>query len=230
MDGAFLPRVADDILKQYPDYRALSVLARNFHVTEGQAISNETPTPPPWMDAHVEAWRNAFRRFGANPKKTPSSLESLWKRLQTRGELPTINPVVDLYNALSIRFGAPFGGEDADRYAGIPQLGFAFGAETFDTARDGVSLVEHPEPGEVIWRDDDGVTCRRWNWRQCRRTGLSSASNTLWFVIDRLSPMPIDELRRAGETLVEDLRRMCPTIETSISLLEPEASYSVSNR
>jgi DNA/RNA-binding domain of Phe-tRNA-synthetase-like protein len=33
--------------------------------------------------------------------------------------------------------------------------------------------MDQPEPGEVIWRDDDGVTCRCWNWRQCVRTRIT---------------------------------------------------------
>ena len=221
MTGAFQPRIADEVWRRYPDYRALSVTARGFSVQAEAHFKPDTLTPSSWMDAHLEAWRAAFRGFGANPKKTPSSVESLWKRLQRDGILPRIDPVVDLYNTLSIRFGAPFGGEDVDLYAGSPRLGFASGSENFDTARNGVPVIEKPEKGEIVWYDDDGVTCRRWNWRQCRRTALSGASRNLWFVIDRLSPMPLDELRHAGEALVNGLREICPEVETSLSLLEP---------
>ena len=218
--GAVFPVVADEIWQRYPEYRAVSITIRGFRAPV-ESVRASPPMPPNWLDGHMEAWREAFRGFGANPKKTPGSLEALWKRQQKSGDLPTINPMVDLYNQLSIRFGAPFGGEDLDRYDGPPHLGFANGSEEFDTARDGAPSVEHPDPGEVIWRDQKGVTCRRWNWRQCRRTALSEASENLWFVIDRLSPMPVGELERAGEALVIGIRQMCPDVETSISLLEP---------
>jgi DNA/RNA-binding domain of Phe-tRNA-synthetase-like protein len=221
MNGVFVPFVAPDVWARYPDYRAFSVMVQNFRTAEGQVLQYEKPAPPQWMEGHLEAWRNVFRGFGANPKKTPCSVEALWRRFQKTGTIPTIDPVVDLYNALSIRFGAPFGGEDAERYAGAPQLGFASGTESFDTVRDGAPVLEHPEPGEVIWRDEVGVTCRKWNWRQCRRTALRPESTVLWFVIDRLSPMPIDELKRAGDALVKELRAVCPGVETSMSLLEP---------
>lgn len=39
--------------------------------------------------------------------------------------------------------------------------------------------VEHPRPGEVIWRDDAGVTCRQWNWRQCTRTRITPIASWL---------------------------------------------------
>lgn len=220
MSSEFQPRVDAAIWTRRPDYRALSIIARGF------SIQTLPPTqgslqPPAWMDEHLEAWRAAFRGFGANPRKTPSSFEALWKRLQRDGALPQIDPVVDLYNAVSIRYALPAGGEDIDLYAGSPRLGVATGAETFDTARNGESVLETPEPGEVIWFDDHGVTCRRWNWRQCRRTGLTGASRNLWFVLDRLAPMPLEELWRAGSDLTDGLRQMSPGVEITTSILEP---------
>jgi DNA/RNA-binding domain of Phe-tRNA-synthetase-like protein len=179
------------------------------------------PQAPVWMADHLEAWRGAFRAFGANPKKTPCSVEALWKRLEKNGSLPAINPVVDLYNALSIRFGACFGGEDLDRYLGLPRLLFACGDEPFDTVRDGAPMNDPPDAGEVVWRDDACVTCRRWNWRQCKRTAIAQSSRNLWFIIDRLPPMPVEELARAGEELVFGLSRICPSITHSIQWVEP---------
>ena len=217
----FAPSVDPAIWQRYPEYRALSVVVRGFRA----ASPPDLPPlqPPAWMADHLEAWRAAFRAFGANPKKTPCSVEALWKRVEKNGGLPAIDPVVDLYNALSIRFGAPFGGEDLDRYEGLPRLTIATGGEPFDTVRDGAAVTEHPEPGEVVWRDERGVTCRRWNWRQCKRTALTSEARNLWFIIDRLPPMPVAELLRSGEELVAGLARISPGIAHSITLLEPAA-------
>jgi DNA/RNA-binding domain of Phe-tRNA-synthetase-like protein len=213
--------VDPEIWRRYPEYRALSVAVRDFGPADSGAIAMPAPQPPAWMTEHLEAWRAAFRAFGANPKKTPCSVEALWKRVEKSGSLPSIDPVVDLYNGLSVRFGACFGGEDADRYAGVPRLVLARGDEPFDTVRDGASVIEHPAAGEIVWRDDRGVTCRRWNWRQCKRTALDRDSRNLWFIIDRLPPMPIAELVRAGEELVAGLARVSPGIRHSIDLLEP---------
>src|ERR1039457_2281522 len=166
----FLPIVDPGIWQRYPEYRALSVVVRDFQPADSAAIPILPLQPPVWMMEHLEAWRGAFRAFGANPKKTPCSVEALWKRVEKSGSLPSIDPVVDLYNALSIRFGACFGGEDVDRYGGLPRLVVARGDEPFDTVRDGAPVIEHPDTGEIVWRGDQGVTCRRWNWRQCKRT------------------------------------------------------------
>jgi len=224
INETFLPRVDPAIWQRYPEYRALSVVVRKFQ-PDTRIAGPGLPElrPPAWMAEHLEAWRGAFRAFGANPKKSPCSVEALWKRMERTGSLPTINPVVDLYNALSIRYGACFGGEDLDRYAGLPRLIRAHGDEPFDTVRDGAPINEHPEAGEIVWCDDRGVTCRRWNWRQCRRTAIAPDSRNLWFIIDRLPPMPVEELIRAGEDLVLGLARISAGITHSIQLLEPAA-------
>jgi DNA/RNA-binding domain of Phe-tRNA-synthetase-like protein len=214
-----VPQVDDVIWQRFPSYRALSVVVRDVRPT--------VPAPPPaitiapWCDAHVEAWHAAFRAFGSNPKRTAPSLDALLRRFRRDGGLPAIHPVVDAYNALCLRFGAPFGGEDLDRYQGLPRLTVAEGSETFDTVRDGQPVVDRPDPGEVVWRDDVGVTCRRWNWRQCRRTAVTDEAVNLWFVVDRLEPMPIGELRRAGEALVAALVDLSPGASGTVQLLEP---------
>lgn len=118
---------------------------------------------------HLAAWRAAFRAFGAKPSKYPSSAAALAGRVLKGESLPRINLLVDLYNAVSVRHMIPVGGEDAEQLEGTLRLAVASGDEQFDPPGDGTD-VETVSPGEIVWRDDRGVTCRRWNWRQGRRT------------------------------------------------------------
>lgn len=177
--------------------------------------------PAPWCEAHIEAWREAYKKFGAAPKKTPSSLESLFKRYTKDGRLPEINDLMDSYNALSLCWGAPFGGEDISKYAGLPRLAIATGRETFDTMKEGAPVIETADAGEVVWMDDAGVTCRRWNWRQCKRTAITQDTKNVWFVIDRLNPMPLDDLKRAGDALANVLQNASPHSSVKMDLLAP---------
>ena len=80
MSSAFLPVVADEIWHQYPDYRALSVTVRGLQIPARAVFDGGPPAPPTWMESHIEAWRTAFRQFGANPRKTPCSVEALCLR------------------------------------------------------------------------------------------------------------------------------------------------------
>ncbi len=98
--------------------------------------------------------------------------EALLKRAARDGALPSVNAVVDLYNAVSLRFAIPVGGENAESYAGVPHLVRATGTEKFETMQCWCSAHRIAGAGEVIWRDEQGITCRRWNWRQGTRTRI----------------------------------------------------------
>jgi DNA/RNA-binding domain of Phe-tRNA-synthetase-like protein len=92
----------------------------------------------------------------------------------------------------------------------------AAGDECFDTTASGEPAVEHPDPGEVVWRDDAGVTCRRWNWRQASRTRLEEGTTAALFVLDALAPMGDDALAAAGDDL---LARCGPTVASARRLI-----------
>ena len=62
----------------------------------------------------------------------------------------------------------------------------------------------------MIWRDDLGVTCRRWNWRQGVRTRLDSDARQMWFILESLPEMPLAALQEAAARLVDGLRHMMP--------------------
>src|SRR3546814_1800668 len=174
MTPDFTPAVATSVRDLRPDFRALSVRvhgARNMVEEPAAAAMLKAAVAgvadgPEWADAHLASWAEAYKAFGAKPNRTPCSVDALRKRVLKQGGLPAINAVVDVYNALSLRYAIPVGGEDLAAYAGSPRLVVADGSERFETTAGGEAAVSSPEPGEVVWRDDRGVTCRRWNWRQ----------------------------------------------------------------
>ena len=222
----FKPAIAPEIFGLRPDFRALSIVAENArnaasdqHSVAQLAAASADLNAASWAEEHLNAWREAYRAFGAKPQRTPCSAEALRKRCERDGGLPPANAVVDLYNALSLRYAVPIGGEDAAAYKGAPRLLRATGTETFDTVSEGAPKLETVDAGEVVWRDEDGVTCRRWNWRQGSRTRITEASTSLWFVLERLDPMPLHALLDAGNELVDGLRRLSPGLTARIDLL-----------
>ncbi|MFN8629084.1 MAG: phenylalanine--tRNA ligase beta subunit-related protein [Chloroflexota bacterium] len=157
----------------------------------------------------VALWREAYRAFGAKPQRTRNSLEALMRR--AADGLPRIDRLTDLYNAVSLLHEVPVGGEDLDHYAGAPRLLRAAGTEPFETTADGEAVIEHPEPGEVIWADDAGVTCRRWNWRRCTRTRLTPDTTRALFIIDALGPDAATTAEAAGDDIERRLRLLSPS-------------------
>jgi len=210
-DASFEVRVDPAVHAAHPGYVAVVVLAAGLvngpsdagsdaqltaaeeHLrASGLARANEHP--------HIAAWRAAFSSFGAKPSRYPSSAEALMTRVLKGQPLPRVNALVDLYNAVSVRHVVPVGGEDADRLEGPLRLAVAEGTEPFDPRGDG-SEVEHAAPGEVVWPDERGVTCRRWNWRQGARTQLTEDTTRALFVLDRLDGLTVPELHRAADDL-----------------------------
>jgi DNA/RNA-binding domain of Phe-tRNA-synthetase-like protein len=212
-----------------PDYRAMLVAVSGLVPGPSDATSDamlqkaETAAADLIRDQavdqlpHVAAWREAYRAFGAKPQRTRNSLEALLRR--TANGLPRINCLTDIYNAVSILHQVPLGGEDLSRYDGPPRLIRATGEEAFDTMSDGNVVIEHPEPGEVIWCDDTGVTCRRWNWRQGRRTQLTDATTTALFILDALDPMTDKALHAAADDLAAQLTSLGPDVRVARRLL-----------
>src|ERR1035438_6681132 len=163
MPRQFTPSVRPEIFELRPDYCALSIVAEGVqnvarHPAGDEIIETVRASRPwpAWGDAHLDSWRAAYRGFGAKPQRTPSSAEALVRRIQSDGQLPNINAVVDLYNALSVRFVTPIGGENIASYVGDPLLKRATGHEAFDTVKDGSPYLETVPAGEVVWADERG--------------------------------------------------------------------------
>ena len=220
--------VAPTVFALRPDYRAVLVHATDLVPGRTDDVSDKLLTDAertalarlasqtPESHPHVAAWRDAFAAC-AKPQRTRSSVEALLRRLPQG--LPRIDRITDAYNAVSVAHIVPLGGEDADRYRGAAQLVRATGDEPFDTIVDGLPAIEHPEPGEVVWRDDAGVTCRRWNWRQGVRTRLTTDTTQALFILDALGPLDDEALASAADALAGALRAISPQVRLRTRLL-----------
>ncbi|MET7698826.1 phenylalanine--tRNA ligase beta subunit-related protein [Streptomyces sp. NPDC005485] len=214
--------VSDEVRALAPGFTHVAVEAQgllNGPSTEGTSALLDDATRrlaarldgrPPHEDPHMAAWRETYTAFGSKPSRTRNSAEALAKRALTDAGLPRINVLVDLYNAISVAHLIPVGGEDTDRIRGGMRLERATGVEDFVTVAGGEEIVEHPDAGEVVWCDDEGVTCRRWNWRQGPRTRLTQASTSAIFLLESLAPMPVADVEAAGAELAELLEKFSP--------------------
>ncbi len=208
--------VAPEVFELRPDYRCLLIAVEGISPTPSdesseallaraeQSATKALEGTPVEELPHIASWREAFGAFGAKPNRTRNSAEALIRRA-TSG-LPRINRLTDIYNALSVIHQVPFGGEDLSKYQGAPKLVRANGTEIFDTTADGELTTENPDVGEVVWCDDAGITCRRWNWRQGKRTQLTDNSNSALFILDALDPITDAQLIAIGDELIAALQ------------------------
>jgi DNA/RNA-binding domain of Phe-tRNA-synthetase-like protein len=189
--------VSDDVRLRFPTYRAIVVEAsgvRNgpsdddslgmLREAEARARLRLAGGPASALPG-IAAWRAAMSAFGCKPSRYPCSAEALLKRVARGDELPAINRLVDLYNAISVAYALPLGGEDVEQVRGD---------EEFDGG-------DPPAPGEIVWRDDLAVTCRAWNWRQGVRTRITEASTHVYFLLESIEPEGTLALGQAAEEL-----------------------------
>jgi DNA/RNA-binding domain of Phe-tRNA-synthetase-like protein len=165
---------------------AAAVLAEAVAATEAELAGVDIARHPA-----VAPWRAAYASFGAKPSAFRSSIESLL-RSAVSGRLRSINPLVDLYNAVSLRHRLPCGGEDLAAIVGDVRLTRAAGGEPFRTI--GASEDDPPPPGEVIYADDAGAICRCFNWREADRTKLTPSTADALLVVECLADHTPEQL------------------------------------
>ena len=189
--GVLVCKGIDNHVKQEDRYapwlreceKASAVYTANPEFTENPVIRN---------------WRDAFYKFKTK-KGARCSIEALLKRVSKGGEIGCINPLVDIYNGISLKYGLPAGGEDIDKFEGDIRLTLAEGGEAFITY--GSDKDEPALPGEVIYKDDAGAICRCWNWREGVRTMLTEDTKNAFMIIELVDESRVEEFEKALEEL-----------------------------
>lgn len=143
------------------------------HLQNGEFSSNKV----------IKVWREAFQKFKTK-KGARSSIEALLKRVSKGNHIGSINPLVDIYNSISLKYALPCGGEDIDSFVGNIRLTKAIGDEKFVPL--GSDENSPPFEGEIIYKDDVGAICRCWNWRESLRTILTENTKNAFLCIESL--------------------------------------------
>ena len=146
----------------------------------------------------IRTWRDAFQKFKTK-KGARCSIEAMLKRISKGNSIGTINPLVDIYNGISLKYGVPVGGEDIDKFDGDNRLTIAEGGEEFITY--GSDKSEPPYEGEVVYKDNAGAICRCFNWRESVRTMLSEETTNAFMCIETVAGEKDDVLDAALDEL-----------------------------
>lgn len=146
----------------------------------------------------IKVWREAFKKFKTK-KGARCSIEALLKRVHKGNHIGTINPLVDIYNSISLKYALPCGGEDIDTFVGDMRLTKAIGNEDFITL--GSEKSEPPYENEIIYKDDVGAVCRCWNWRESVRTMLTEETKNVFLIIESVDESRNEDLEKAVKEL-----------------------------
>ena len=166
----------------------------NRHLTSNTISENEA----------VRVWREAYRRFKTK-KGARCSIENLLKRVLKGNPVGSITPSVDVYNAISLKYALPVGGEDLDALAGDLRLGITEGGDPFLPI--GEDEDDPTLPGELCYRDGEGAVCRCWNWRDGQRTALADSSANAILVMECADPARTGDLNDALDEFAQLMER-----------------------
>ncbi len=231
-------KISSEIFKNYPGYIDGILVVKNIdnsgsnqeitellrkvekEVREIEGVESVNDYPK------IAAWREAHRKFGSSPKKYPPSVQAIFRRVYKGGELPSINKLVDIYNYISLKYVLPAGGENLDKCSGDIVLTYADGNEEFVEL--GATENNPPESGEVVYKDDTGVICRKFNWREADRTKLEESTKNAVLVFECIEPLTREELESALNETKELVEKYCGGEAEAFLLTEesPEAEIA----
>jgi DNA/RNA-binding domain of Phe-tRNA-synthetase-like protein len=186
------------------------------YVQEQTAAIKRIGDTPLSQIASLAAWRRAFRAFDVDPTQYRSAAEALLRRLTKKGDIPSINPLVDIGNLVSIRYAVPIAVLDTHRIAGAITVHFSDGTEEFIPL--GRDEVEHPSAGEVIFSDESKqVAARRWCWRQSDQSAAKAGTTKAIITVEAHHEQALRDVQNALNDLVGLLETHCrATCSTAI--------------
>ncbi|PJF41182.1 MAG: hypothetical protein D6737_09460 [Chloroflexi bacterium] len=206
-----------DVLEQFPNtvggvIRATNIRnretpeqLREAYQTEQQMAVLRNEEVPFSKMPQIKAWRQTFRGFNVDPTKYRSAPESLLRRLMKEGDIPIINTLVDIGNLISIRYALPVAVFDTRALHGGITVHFADGSERYTPLFQ--NGFEHPEPGEVIFSDDNKlVVARRWCWRQSNQSAANLETENVIIVIEAQHDNGHDDVEVALNDMLHLLR------------------------
>ncbi|MGI6875875.1 B3/B4 domain-containing protein [Amycolatopsis sp. 3B14] len=151
----------------------------------------------------IQAWRQAFTRMGLKPTQYRCAAESLLRRFRKDGSLPSIHPMIDLGNAVSLAFAIPVAVFDADAVDGLLEVRYATGNEEYAAFS---GATEHPAPGEIVFADEHGrAHARRWTHRQSALSAVTPATRSVLIVAEALHATAATDVPRLLDALGAEL-------------------------
>jgi DNA/RNA-binding domain of Phe-tRNA-synthetase-like protein len=174
---------------------------------ESWSLARQQIAASPNVQSHpnIQLWRQAFQSLKVSTKKYTSSVESMAKRAAKPDSKPFfINPLVDFYNAFSLKYLLPFGGFDMEGDV-MKTLSLRFSKEGDKfLALDADTAIDIPM-GEVLYASGNTVVTRHINWKQSREGLIQDSSTNVCFMAEVLDGYPETQL---GD-MQSDFKKCC---------------------
>jgi len=160
------------------------------------AIADIAGQDPGAVDEHpyLRGFRSLHARIGVRSRDVAAP-EALRRMLLKRGDIPRIGPLVDLYNALSLRTGLALGAHALDAIEGGVALRLTDGTERFVPL--GTSADVKVRAGEYAYVDDAGDVLCRLEVRQGNKTKVVASTTACLLIVQGNPATGIQPVRQA---------------------------------
>ena len=153
---------------------------------------------------NVSLYRDIMSRSGINPNKYMASVEAMYKRIIKGGQLPIINALVDLCNAVAVEEIISLGAHNLDDIKDDMEVRFSREGDVFLPF--GETEYENVEPGEMVFTSGNVVQTRKWLWRQSELGKTDLDSNYIVFQLVGFGGDDDRSLERAIASIEELVR------------------------
>ncbi|ALG13045.1 B3/4 domain-containing protein [Kibdelosporangium phytohabitans] len=171
----------------------------------------------------TQAWRRAFSAMGLKPTQYRCASESLLRRFRKEGALPSIHPLIDLCNAVSLAYAVPIAVFDVAHVADFLEVRPATGTETYTTF---AGAEEHPEPGEIVFADASGTAhARRWTNRQAATSAIRDTTSSALIVAEALHDSARGDIESVITALADELAAIWSTGAKSAILSADQRAF-----
>lgn len=208
--------VTPEVFELNPDLRFGIIVARGMRNSATSAVETErlrnaeqrvreTITEEQLKSQPIIAgYRQVMEKAGINPNKFQNSMEAMMKRVLKGGQLPTINSLVDLCNAVSLESQVSLGGHALEDIQEDLSVRFTRGDEKFLPF--GAEAYEPVETGELVFTSGDVVQTRKWVWRQSELGKMTLDTKDIFFQLVGFDDSPGSPLIHALDALEEIVR------------------------
>ncbi len=159
------------------------------------------------QDRYLEGYRLLRERTGLSKSRYISSPEALLKYLLKNRGLPCVNPLVDIYNLLSVKSRISIGAHDMENINGYLELRFTRGDETFIPM--GQSGLTNVSAGEYAYVDAGNDILCRLDHRQCHKTRITESTRSCVLIVQGNPYVSADSLNNVTEEVAEFVNKYC---------------------
>jgi DNA/RNA-binding domain of Phe-tRNA-synthetase-like protein len=168
----------------------------------------------------IQAWRRTFSKMGLKATQYRCASEALLRRFRQEKSLPSIHPLIDLCNALSLASAIPIAVFDVAKIADHLEVRYAAGDETYLTFS---GETEHPQLREVIFGDGAGrAHARRWTNRQSAASAVRNETTAVLIVAEAMHASAAEDVRKLVADIATEINGVW-SIDVRAAQLDPAA-------